>query len=61
MQAQNQKEDKMQKLLAIVTIFISFNVFGNNMKPLQINVHEKDNIIEHKLYINKINSDNIAA
>jgi hypothetical protein len=51
----------MQKLLAIIKIFISFNVFGNNMKPLQINVHEKDNIIEHKLYINKINSDNIAA
>ena len=51
----------MKKLAAIVTIFISCNVFATNMKPIELsyNVHEKK--IDYSLYTDTMNASELDA
>tara|TARA_Y100000748_G_scaffold239768_1_gene203919 strand:+ start:83 stop:430 length:348 start_codon:yes stop_codon:yes gene_type:complete len=55
------QEDKMKKLIAIITIFISFNVFANNMKPMQIAYYAKENKTDYSFYTKTMNSAEIEA
>ena len=51
----------MKKLVAIITIFLSFNVFANNMKPMQIAYYAKENKTDYSFYTKTMNSDEIEA
>lgn len=55
------QEDKMKKLVAIITIFLSFSVFANNMKPMQIAYYAKENKIDYSFYTETMNSAEIEA
>tara|TARA_B100000035_G_C21036250_1_gene571136 strand:- start:345 stop:656 length:312 start_codon:yes stop_codon:yes gene_type:complete len=50
----------MKKLAAIVIIFISFNVFANNMKPMQIAYFSEGNK-QHSFYTEHMSLGEIAA
>ena len=50
----------MKKLAAIITIFLSFNVFANNMKPMQIAYFAKENK-QYSFYTEQMSAGEIAA
>ena len=51
----------MKKLIAIITIFISFNVFANNMKPMPIAYYAQENKTDLSFYTEKMNASEIEA
>ena len=51
----------MKKLVAIITIFLSFNVFANNMKPMQIAYYAKENKTDYSFYTGTMNTAEIEA
>lgn len=49
----------MKKITAIVAIFISFNVFANNMKPMQI-AYFTEETKQHSFYTEQMSVGEIA-
>ena len=49
----------MKKLVAIITIFLSFSVFANNMKPMQVAYYAKENK-QHSFYTEQMSVGEIA-
>ena len=51
----------MKKLIAIITIFISLNVFANNMKPTQIAYYGQETKTDYSFYTETMNTAEIKA
>ena len=51
----------MKKLFTIITIFMSFTVFANNMQPMQIAYYAQENKTDHSFYTETMNASEIEA
>lgn len=51
----------MKKLFTIITIFMSFTVFANNMQPMQIAYYAHENKTDHSFYTETMNASEIEA
>ena len=51
----------MKKLFTIITIFMSFTVFANNMQPMQIAYYAQEIKTDHSFYTETMNTYEIEA
>ena len=51
----------MKKLFTIITIFMSFTVFANNMQPVQVAYYAQENKTDYSFYTETMNASEIEA